>query len=74
MKMYFEMIEDLTEEERLTRQPLQIRLELRDEAKAPGLLKLFSTHFAGRRYHAQIHYCYHDEGKPCRVKLLRKVG
>ena len=73
MKLYFEIEEILTEEEMLTRQPLTIRVELSDESKAEGYLKLFRNFFSGRKYVARIHYCYHDEGKPCEMKELERV-
>jgi len=73
MRMYFEMLELLSEEEIFTRQPQQIRVEIASEDEAQKYLSQFEPLFSGRKYVAQIHYCYHEEGKPCEVKVIKRV-
>jgi len=73
MRMYFEMYELLTEEEMFTRQPQQIRIEIASEDEAQKYLSQFEPLFEGKKYEARIHYCYHEEGKPCEVKILKRV-
>ena len=73
MRMYFEMYELLTEEEAFTRQPQEIRVEISSEDEANTLLQQYEPLFEGRKYEARIHYCYHEEGKPCEVKILKRV-
>ena len=73
MRMYFEMYELLSEEEMFTRQPQQIRIEIVSEDEAQKYLQQFEPLFEGKKYEARIHYCYHEEGKPCEVKVLKRV-
>ena len=73
MRMYFEMLELLTEEEMFTRQPQQIRIEIASEDEAQKYLSQFEPLFEGKKYEARIHYCYHEEGKPCEVKVIKRV-
>jgi len=73
MRMYFEMLELLSEEEAFTRQPQQIRIEIASEDEAQKYLQQFEPLFEGKKYVAQIHYCYHEEGKPCEVKVIKRV-
>ena len=73
MRMYFEMYELLTEEEMFTRQPQQIRIEIASEDEAQKYLSQFEPLFEGKKYEARIHYCYHEEGKPCEVKVIKRV-
>ena len=73
MRMYFEMYELLSEEEMFTKQPQQIRVEISSEDEADTLLQQYEPLFEGRKYVAQIHYCYHEEGKPCEIKVIKRV-
>jgi len=73
MRMYFEIYELLSEEEMFTKQPQQIRIEITSEDEADTLLQQYEPLFEGRKYVAQIHYCYHEEGKPCEVKVIKRV-
>jgi len=73
MRMYFEMYELLSEEEMFTRQPQQIRIEIASEDEAQKYLSQFEPLFEGKKYEARIHYCYHEEGKPCEVKVIKRV-
>ncbi len=73
MKMFFEMEQLASEEELLTTQPQFIRIALESESDADKYLKQFEPIFAGMKYVARIHYCRHDEGKECSIKVLKKV-
>jgi len=73
MKMFFEMEQLLSEEEALTTQPQFIRVEIAAETDADKYLKQFSPLFSGLKYVARIHYCRHDEGRECSIKVLKKV-
>lgn len=70
MYLYLEIIEELEEEETFIRQPQMIRIEIKSEDEAPKLLETLEPLFCGRKYTKRIHYCYHDENKPCEVKIL----
>ncbi|MCD6198919.1 MAG: hypothetical protein J7K15_10175 [Deltaproteobacteria bacterium] len=73
MRLYLEIMELLSEEEMFTRQPQFIRVEVRDEDQAMQLYQQLKPLFAGRKYVARLHYCYHEEGKPCEVKIIEEV-
>jgi len=73
MRTYFEMFEELTEEEMLTEQPQMIRLEISDEREAEKLLKEYEVHFRDRKYQARVHFCRHEDEEPCNVKILKRA-
>ena len=72
MRLYLEIIEQLSEEELLTRQPQILRIEVPDEDKGLNYYKLVKNLFSNIHYIARFHYCYHDEGKPCRTELIEE--
>ena len=73
MKIYLEVDEILSEQEMLTKQPFQFRVEVqsREEAiqKFEALKSLIPL---PQHYEARIHYCGHDEGKPCRFETIER--
>jgi len=70
MKTYLELNEILTPEEALIQQPLQVRVEVADKDDALAKLPLYEPDFEGRTYTKKIHYCYHEEGLPCKLEDL----
>jgi hypothetical protein len=73
VKIYLEIMEKLSEEEMTTRQPQQLRIEVSSKEEALKLYEQFKPLFEGRSYVAQIHYCRHDEGKPCEIEKIEEV-
>jgi len=73
MRLYLEIVEVLSEEEEFTRQPQLVRVEVESEDEAYQLYNQLKPLFNGRKYIARIHYCYHEEGKPCQVKVIEEV-
>jgi len=70
MRIYIEAFEIL--EETATELPDSIRIDITDltEQERKEVLEAIREHFAGKKYRIQIHCCYHDEGKPCEVKII----
>jgi len=66
MRLYLEIEEVLSEEERLTKQPQFVRFEVSNEDEAKELYEQLKPFLADITYKVYLHYCYHDEGKPCR--------
>ncbi len=73
MKLYLEIIQLLTEEETLTSQPQMLRLEVVDDTDAMNKFEKYKSLFDGLKYVARIHYCRHDEGKSCSVKIIKMI-
>ncbi len=73
MHIYLEFEEKLSEEEILTRQPQTMRIEVssRKEAidKWSAIKKVMPL---PQHYEVRIHFCYHDEGKPCRFETIER--
>ena len=73
MKIYLEIMEKLSDEEMLTRQPQEFRKEVASKEEALKLYAQIKPIFAGISYVAQIHYCYHDEGMPCKIEIIEEI-
>ena len=50
-----------------------IRVEVKNEEEAKQVLQQLRQFFSEKRYIARLHYCYHEEGKPCEVKIIEEV-
>ncbi|MCD6381869.1 MAG: hypothetical protein J7L43_02735 [Candidatus Aenigmarchaeota archaeon] len=77
MHTYLEIFEDLEEEEGFTKQPVGMRIEVTDEddalKKYEKIKKLLEEElFKNRNYTARIHFCHHEEKKPCKLKIIEK--
>jgi len=71
MKLFLEIIKERTEEEETYGFPVQeIRYEVKDEEEAKKLYNILTKALNLEGWKAQLHYCYHDEGKPCVTKPL----
>ena len=73
MKLYLEIIEQLTEEEEFIKQPQIVRIEVSSKEEALTLLENFSQFeslFAGKNYITRLHTCRHEEGLGCVVENL----
>lgn len=68
--IYLEIVEQLSEQEAFTRQPRELRIEVKDEREALKLYEKYKELFSDCNYVARIHYCHHDEGKPCELKVI----
>ena len=70
--LYLEMIEELTDEERLTKEPLFIRVEVSSEEEAKGKAKEYEPLFEGRKYTKRLHIHRHSPSGniPCEMKEL----
>jgi len=64
MKKYMESIEDTKSENKDF-----IKEEMKD-TQAKALNKVKSKEKSGKKYKRRIHYCNHDEGKPCTVEYI----
>ena len=70
--IYLEIIEQLSDDELATRQPQTLRVECATEDKCLNYYKLVRGLYSDIHYIARIHYCRHDEGKPCSVKNIEE--
>ena len=72
VRHYAEIIEELTEDELLTKEPQMLRVEGKDETEARQLVEKYEPMFAGIKYKKQIHIHRHAAtgGKPCRIIKL----
>ena len=70
MRLYLEILEILSEEEELTRQQQMLRIEVKSKEHAMEVLKVVEPLFRGLKCEKRLHYCYHDEGKPCEIKPI----
>lgn len=66
MRLYLE-IRELVETSGSAR---EFKQEIESEDAAQPLLAALKPQWKGRRCIAFIHYCRHDEGRPCEVKVL----
>ena len=66
---YLEIIEQLTEDEALTKQPQVIRVEVKSEAEARALLPNYESAFKGLNCVKQLHIHRHSPGtnRPCKL-------
>jgi len=63
---YVEIIEQITEEEAVTRQPIKVILEVADRAEAREVLPNYENLFEGKNYITRHHIHKHDEeSQPC---------
>jgi hypothetical protein len=69
-KMYLELIETLTKDEKLIKSPQIVRLEVLDREDAINKLPEQELLFVGRNYIKRIHTCLHQEKLPCQVEVL----
>jgi len=73
---YLEIIEKLSDEETLEKQPQILRVEVKDEEEAKKVLPDYEPLFADKSYKAQYHIHYHSkegENLPCEIKILKEV-
>ena len=71
MKLFLEVIKERTEEEDTYGFPAQeFRYEVKSEDEAKEVAKKLKEIMPEPEWKYQLHYCYHDEGKPCVVKPL----
>jgi hypothetical protein len=74
MRIYLEFFEILSEGS--TEEPGTIRIDVTDWIKADvdTAIVLLKEHAQNYNHHVlQIHYCYHDESKPCSVVVIESA-
>jgi hypothetical protein len=69
-KMYLEILEILTKDEKLIKQAQVVRIEAADRTDALNKLPEQEALFVGRNYIKRIHTCFHQEKLPCQVEVL----
>jgi hypothetical protein len=69
-KNYLEIIEQLTEEEMLIKQPQEVRIEVSSKEDAIEKLDIYEPAFIGLNYVKRYHICKHEEGQPCEIEVL----
>lgn len=71
-RLYLEIIEELSEEEELYKQPQILRLEVYSEEEAIDLVNKYKELFEGRKYVKRLHICRHNKSGniPCEIKEL----
>ena len=73
MRLYYEGIEvlpeDTTEEE-----PDFVRVDITDktESEKAEILDAIKEQFEGKKYMLQLHFCKHEEYKPCVVEVIEE--
>ena len=70
MKQYLEIIEQLTDEENLIKQPQIIRIEVSSKEEAIEKLLIYESIFEGLNYIKRYHICNHEAGQPCEIEEL----
>jgi len=70
MKQYLEIVESLTSEEILIKQPQILKIEISSKVEAQTKLDENIKLFEGKNCIKRIHKCYHEEGKSCEIELL----
>ena len=70
MRIYLEIIEQLTEPEMFIKQPQQVRIEVISKEEAIEKLPQFEPLFEGKNYIKRLHTCRHEEGLGCSVEEL----
>jgi len=70
--LYLEMIEELTDEERLSKEPLFLRIEVSSEEEAREKAKQYEPLFEGKNYTKRLHIHRHSPAGniPCEIKEL----
>ena len=69
-KKYLEIIEQLSDEEALTKQAQMIRFEVQDEQEAKEKAKVYEGKFAGLKYKKYFHIHRLSEEEGCVVNEL----
>ena len=71
-RLYLEIIEELSEEEALYKQPQLLRIEVSSEEEAKEKLKELESLFKGKKYIKRLHIHKHSPSGniPCEIKEL----
>jgi hypothetical protein len=70
MKQYLEILEQLTEEESIVKQPQTVRITVASKEDAIEKLDVYEPAFIGLNYIKRYHICKHEEGQPCEIEVL----
>jgi len=73
MHIYLEIVEKLSEDESMVKQPQELRIEVSSREEAVKKYEELKHLFEGVSYVARVHYHYHDEGKPCEVEVIEET-
>ena len=53
--------------------PQSVRVEVKNEEEAKQVLEQLRQFFTGKKYVVKLHYCFHDENKPCEIRVIEEV-
>ena len=73
MRLYYECTEVLPEDS--MEEPDFVRMDITDksEDERAEILDAIKEQFDGKKYMLQLHYCRHDEYKPCVVEVIENA-
>ena len=68
MRLYLELYEKVPVDQQELNVGGFMRFPLKSVEDAKPLLDSLSSFYDLSRYDIKIHYCFHDEGKPCKLE------
>jgi len=70
MRVYYECFEALPED--TTEEPDFVRMDITDksEDERAEILDAIKEQFESKKYMLRLHYCKHEEYKPCEVEVI----
>ena len=74
-KIFLEIIET-TEQENPGNLVEPVKIKVRDKAEAESKMINAEKGFAGKKYIARLHYCFHNKNgrnRPCKISILKTV-
>ena len=74
MRVYYECTEIVAESS--TTEPDFIRIDITEKSEDERLeiLSAIRDQFKNKKYQLVIHYCHHDENKPCMFKTIEVIS
>ena len=70
MRLYFELVEKVPKDKEALNIGGFLRIPIKDRKTVLFIAKLLKDVIPLKNYKAQLHYCYHDEGKPCKLEEI----
>ena len=70
MRLYFELVEKVPKGEETLNIGGFLRIPIKDKKAILLILKLLKDIIPLKNYKAQLHYCYHDEGRSCKLEEI----
>jgi len=70
MRLFLELYEKIPEDKQVIMIEGMVRIPITSTKDCPVLVKKLKDALPFSQYKAFLHYCYHEEGKPCKfIKL-----